>query len=89
MKLYFFSRSFFFLFFFFFVVCLLRAVPAAYGGSQATGLIGNVAVGLHHSSQQCRILNPLSEARDLTHNLMVPTRIRFRCAKTGTPRSFF
>ena len=25
---------------------------------------------LHHSSQQCRILNPLSEARDGTHILM-------------------
>ena len=24
---------------------------------------------LHHSSQQCQILNPLSEARDQTHNL--------------------
>ena len=27
---------------------------------------------LHHSSQQCRILDPLSEARDQTCNLMVP-----------------
>ena len=26
---------------------------------------------LHHSSQQCQILNPLSEGRDGTHNLMV------------------
>ena len=25
---------------------------------------------LHHSSQQCQILNPLSKARDRTHNLM-------------------
>ena len=25
---------------------------------------------LHHSSQQCRILNPLSETRDRTHTLM-------------------
>ena len=31
---------------------------------------------LHHSSLQCRILNPLMEARDRTHNLMVPSRIR-------------
>ena len=31
---------------------------------------------LHHSSRQCRILNPWSEARDRTHNLMVPSRIR-------------
>ena len=40
----------------------------------------------HHSSRQCRILNPLSEARDRTHNLMVPSRIPFHCAMTGTPR---
>ena len=30
---------------------------------------------LRHSSQQCWILNPLSEARDRTSNLMVPSRI--------------
>ena len=30
---------------------------------------------LHHSSQQRWILNPLSEARDRTHNLMVPSQI--------------
>ena len=41
---------------------------------------------LHHSSHQCRILNPLSEARDRTRNLMVPSRIHFCCATTGTPR---
>ena len=28
---------------------------------------------LHHSSRQHQILNPLSEARDLTHNLIVPS----------------
>ena len=31
---------------------------------------------LHHSSWQCRILNPLSKARDQTCHLMVPSRIR-------------
>ena len=31
---------------------------------------------LHHSSQQCWIPYPLSEARDLTCNLMVPSQIR-------------
>ena len=41
---------------------------------------------LHHSSRQCRILNPLSKARDRTRNLMVPGRIRFHCATTGTLR---
>ena len=30
---------------------------------------------LRHSSWQCWILNPLSKARDQTHNLMVPNRI--------------
>ena len=56
--------------------CLFsRATPAAYGGSQARGLIRAVAYAraiatprricdLHHSSRQCWILNPLSKARD-------------------------
>ena len=33
---------------------------------------------LHHSSQQCQILNPLSEARDGTCVLMDASQIRFR-----------
>ena len=56
----------------------------AYGGSQDRVLIGAAApslhhshtrpnlsrmYNLHHSSQQCWILNPLSEARDQTCNL--------------------
>ena len=32
---------------------------------------------LHHNSQQCQILNPLSEARDQTHILMDPSQIHF------------
>ena len=40
---------------------------------------------LHHRSQQRRILDPLSEARGQTRSLMVPSRIRFHCAMTGTP----
>ena len=43
---------------------------------------------LHHSSRQCQILNPLSEARDGTHNLIVPSRICFRCAMMETPIYF-
>ena len=80
--------------------CLFRAAPAAYGGSQAKGVIGagaatlNTATAmphlthvcnLYHSSQQCWILNPLSEARDCTCNLMVPSRSCFCCATTVTP----
>ena len=30
---------------------------------------------LHHSSQQCRILNPQSKARDRPRNPMVPSQI--------------
>ena len=86
------SLSFFsFLFFFFFG--LLRAAPVAYRDSQARGQIGALAVGLHtviltpdlshvcdlhHSSQQHRILNPLSEARDQTCVLMDASQIHFR-----------
>ena len=40
---------------------------------------------LHHSSLPCQICNPLSEARDRTHNLMVPSRIHFPCTTIGTP----
>ena len=71
------SLSVFFFFFF------LRAVSAAYGNSQARGQMGAIAAGLHHSnarsdhifdlhhsSQQCQILNLLSEARVGTCVLM-------------------
>ena len=43
---FFFSFSFFFFFFFFF---FFRAIPAAYGGSQARSWIRDAAAGLHHS----------------------------------------
>ena len=42
---------------------------------------------LHHSSQECWIFNPLSEARDQTHNPMVTSWIHFHCVITGTPKS--
>jgi len=44
---------------------------------------------LHHSSWQCWILNPLSEARDQTCNLIVPSRIHFCCSMTGIPDTLF
>ena len=43
-----------------------------------------VESGLHHSSWQRRILNPLSKGRVRTRNLIVPSCIRFRCAMMGT-----
>ena len=43
---------------------------------------------LHQSAQQPRILNPLSEARNRTCNLVIPSQIRFCCATTGTPHTF-
>ena len=39
---------------------------------------------LPYSSQRCRILNPLIEAMDQTHNLMVPSQTRFRYATMRT-----
>ena len=80
---------------------LFGATPTVYGSSRARGLIRAVATGLHqshsnsfwdlhHSSQQCRILNPLREARDWTRNLMVPSQTHFCCTTVGTPiTSFF
>ena len=45
-----FAVDFFFVFFFFFFfLAFSRAAPGAYGGSQASGQIGSVAAGLHHS----------------------------------------
>ena len=66
------------------------ATPATYASSQARGQIGAAAevyttvtaprspspiCDLHHSSWQRQIFNPLSEARDQTCNLLVPSRI--------------
>ena len=44
---------------------------------------------LHHSSWQCRILNPLSEARDPTPILVDTSQIRFCCATMRTPKGIF
>ena len=40
---------------------------------------------LHHSSWQCWILNPLSEARDRTHVLMDISQVCYHCSTTGIP----
>ena len=69
----------------FFAVVFFRATPTAYGGSQGRGPIGAVAARLHHSSRQCRIINPLSRARDQTQNLGFVNN----CATTETPSKHF
>ena len=44
---------------------------------------------LHHNSQQCPLLNPLSEARDQTFFLMDASQIHLWWAMKGTPILFF
>ena len=44
---------------------------------------------LHHSSQQCRIPNPLTEARDWTHILKYASWVHYRWAMPGTPLTYF
>ena len=95
---------FFLLLFVCLVFCLFRDAHMACGGSQARDLIRSTAAGLRQSHsnagsephlrstpqlKQHRILNPLSEARDGNCNLIVPSRIRFCCTMTGTPRYVF
>ena len=55
-----------------------------YTTATATSDLSHVC-DLHRSSQELQILNPLSEARDQTCNLMVPSQIHFHCAMMGTP----
>jgi len=43
---------------------------------------------LHCSSQQCRILNPLNEARDPTCVLMDNSWILFRCVTIGNSKAY-
>ena len=91
--------TWFFFFFLSLFFLLFRAAPTGYGGSQARGQIGATATAqatatvtpdlslvcnLYCSSWQRWILNPLSEARHRTHNLMVASRICFCCTTTGT-----
>ena len=62
--------------------------PPAYTTVAATSDPSHVCK-LHHSSRQCQILNPLSEARDRTFHLTLPSWIHFCCTTTGTPYSLF
>ena len=66
---------------------LFRTAPSAYGSFQTRGQTRAAAASLHHSSQQRRILNPLSEARDRTHVLMDPSQVHYCSATVGTPKN--
>ena len=92
------AKIWFFLPFFFFFFFAKRAALAAYRSSQSRGQIGVTSDGLHHShrtsdlshvcnlhhsSRQRQIPNPLSQARDRTHNLMVPSHIPFPLHHNG------
>ena len=53
----------------FFVFCLFRALPTAYGGFQARGLIGAAAASLRHNQSNVSVTYTTahSNARSLTH----------------------
>ena len=86
-------------FFFFLFFGLFRAAPMVCGSSRpgvesepqpATAAAAaaqdlSLICDLHHSSRQCQILNPLSEARDWILVFMDTSHIHFRCATMGTP----
>ena len=69
--------------FYFFLFFIFRATSAAYGGYQRLNWTCSCwptpepqqhhIWDLHHSSQQSRILNPMSEARDRTRILVDTT----------------
>ena len=91
MKIFFFFLSFFFFFFFFSGHTEVARLGfqselqlPAYTPATAMQDPSHIC-DLHHSSHR-QILNPLREARDWTHNLVVPSWIRFHCATMGTPK---
>ena len=79
-----FFNYFIYLFTYLLIYLFLLFRARTYRSSQARGQIRAPAANLRHSSRQCRILNPLSEA----WVLMVTSQIRFCWATTGTPNVF-
>ena len=45
--------------------------------------------GIHHSSQQCQILNPLSKAKDQTFILMDTGQVRNLLSQCRNPQMIF
>ena len=96
------SLKFIFIILFFILLFLLffRAVPVAYGSSQARGWIRAAAAAyttatatqdltyvcsLYHSLEQHQILSLLSKARNWTHILMDTSWVCYCWTATGTP----
>ena len=88
----------FYYFHFFCLFAFSRATPEAYRDSQA-GVQSELQLqaysraaatrdpscvcDLHHSSRQCRVLNPLSKGKDQTRNLVVPSQIHSPLSHDG------
>ena len=80
-------------FYLFTIVLLFMAMPVAHGSSQARSQLAystatamdvpSCICDLHQSSQQCQILNPLSEARDKPHVLMDTSWVCYHWAPMG------
>ena len=81
-----------------------RAAPTAYGNSQIRGQIRTIVLvyttasatqdlscicDLYHSSRQCWILNPLSEAREWTLILIDPSQVCYWWATMAPPEPYF
>ena len=60
----------------------------AYTTATATPDLSHVC-NLYHSSWQCQIPNPLSEARDQTRILMDTSQVAYHRATVGTPRVLY
>ena len=89
-----FSRVFFFFFFFFFLGPHLQHVDVSRLGAESELQLLAYAIAmwdlshicnLHHSPQQCHILNPLSGARDWTPKLLDTSWVHYHWAKMRTP----
>ena len=80
-----FSQMQLFFFFFAFAFAFFCHI-VAYGSSQTGCQMGAAAAGLYHSSQQCWILNPLSDTKDRTHIPMDTGWAYNPWNTTGTPQ---
>ena len=75
------------LFFFFFL--LFRAIPSAYGGSQAKGPIRATAASLYHIYSNARSLTHWTRPGNKPATSWFLVGFGFRCVTTGTPPTLF